>query len=51
MGFVPLAYLEWVPAGGWDALTAGNAKSPHHTDVMFVQDIASHPKMQGGGGR
>jgi hypothetical protein len=42
---VPLAYLDWVPAGGWDSLTARSAGLPHHLDVLFVQDLPAHPGM------
>ncbi len=52
MALVPLAYLEWVPPGGWDSLTARTARLAHTTQVMFVQDLPSHPRLPGGpGGR
>jgi hypothetical protein len=47
MGFIPLAYLDWVPPGGWDSLTARSARSAHHTDVAFVQDLSAHPGARG----
>jgi hypothetical protein len=50
MGLVPFAYLEWVPAEGWDNLTARGARAAHHTEVVFVQDLPSHPGTAGRGG-
>lgn len=49
MGLVPFAYLEWVPAEGWEHLTARGARSAHHTEVVFVQDLPSHPRPRGKG--
>ncbi len=47
---VPLAYLEWVPAGGWDSLSARTAHGAHTTAIVFVQDLPAHPRVPGGGG-
>jgi hypothetical protein len=50
-GMVPFAYLEWIPAGGWDDVTARTAREAHHTDVVFVEDLKAHPGMPGSGRR
>ncbi len=42
-GLIPFAYLDWVPAGGWDSLSARTARGAHHVDVVFVQDLGVHP--------
>ena len=45
---IPFAILEWLPAAGWNALSAQNARLPHETRLTFVQDLPSHPKLPGG---
>ncbi len=50
-GLIPFAYLDWVPAGGWDSLSARTAHGPHHVDVVFVQDLGMHPGTGGNGTR
>ena len=42
-GLVPFAYLEWIPAGGWDSVTERTARAAHHTDVVFMDDLSAHP--------
>ena len=42
-GLVPFAYLEWIPAGGWDDVTVRAARGAHHTDVVFMDDLSAHP--------
>jgi len=46
-GLVPFAYLEWVPAGGWDAVSALTARGAHHAEVVFMGDLHSHPGREG----
>lgn len=46
-GLVPFAYLEWIPAGGWDDVTASTARSAHHTEVVFMEDLRTHPGREG----
>jgi len=41
-GLVPFAYLEWIPAGGWDDLSARTARAAHRTDVVFMEDLDPH---------
>ena len=45
---VPFAYLEWIPAGGWDDVSERTAHAAHRTDVVFMEDLGPH---QGGGRR
>ena len=47
VGLVPFAYLEWVPAGGWDGVTASTARAAHRTEVVFMEDLHSHPGREG----
>jgi hypothetical protein len=47
MRLIPFAILEWLPAGGWNALTAQSARAPHETRLTFVEDLPSHPKLPG----
>jgi hypothetical protein len=49
MSMVPSAILEWVPAGGWNAVSAANARGPHITDSLFVADLPNHQRMRGAG--
>ncbi len=42
-GLVPFAYLEWIPAGGWDGVSARTARDAHHTEVVFMADLRAHP--------
>ncbi len=44
---IPYAYLDWVPAEGWDGVSAATARGAHHTVVVFVEDLAAHPGAQG----
>jgi len=46
-GLIPFAYLEWVPAGGWDGVSASTARGAHHTEVVFMEDMHSHPGREG----
>ena len=46
-GLVPFAYLEWIPAGGWDDVSASTARSAHHTEVVFMEDLRTHPGREG----
>jgi hypothetical protein len=47
MSMVPSAILEWAPAGGWNAVSAANARGPHTTDSLFVADLPNHQRMPG----
>ena len=47
MAMVPSAILEWVPAGGWNAVSAANAHGPHSTDALFVSDLPNHQRVPG----
>jgi hypothetical protein len=49
VAMVPSALLEWVPAEGWNAVSAGNAHAAHTTDVLFVSDLPNHKRMTGAG--
>ena len=49
MSMVPSAILEWVPSGGWNAVSAANARGPHITDSLFVADLPNHQRMRGAG--
>ena len=44
---VPFAYLEWVPAGGWDGVSATTARAAHHTDVVFMEDLHRQLRREG----
>jgi hypothetical protein len=46
-GLVPFAYLEWVPAGGWEGVSAGTARAAHHTDVVFMADLHRQARRKG----
>jgi len=48
MRLVPFAILEWVPAGGWNALSAASLRAPRTTSVTFVADLPQHPRVPGG---
>ena len=47
MRMIPFAILTWAPAGGWNALTAANARGPHTTDALFVTDLKGHQPVPG----
>jgi hypothetical protein len=49
MAMVPSAILEWVPAGGWNGVSARNAHAAHATDVLFVSDLPIHRRAPGAG--
>ena len=49
MSMVPSAILEWAPAGGWNAVSAANARGPHTMDSLFVSDLPNHRRMSGAG--
>jgi hypothetical protein len=46
-GMVPFAYLEWVPVGGWDGVSAHTAHFAHHTDVVFMGDLHRQARRDG----
>ena len=48
MRLIPFAILEWVPAGGWNGLTAGSLHAARATTVTFVSDLPQHPRVPGG---
>jgi hypothetical protein len=47
MRLIPFAILEWVPAEGWNGLSAANRRSPRRTSVTFVSDLPQHPRVPG----
>lgn len=49
MSMIPSAILEWVPVGGWNAVSAANARGPHTMDSLFVGDLPNHQKTPGAG--
>jgi len=49
MTMVPSALIEWVPAGGWNGVNAGNAHAAHTTDELFVSDLPNHQHGHGAG--
>ena len=49
MAMVPSAILEWVPTGGWNAVSAANARGPHAVDSLFVSDLPNHQRAPGAG--
>ena len=49
VAMVPFAILEWVPTGGWNAVSAANARGPHTTDALFVSDLPNHQRVPGAG--
>jgi hypothetical protein len=49
MAMIPSAILEWVPREGWNGVSAGNARGPHSTDVLFVSDLPNHQRAPGAG--
>jgi hypothetical protein len=49
MAMVPSVILEWVPVGGWNAVSAANARGPHTMDSLFVSDLPNHRRMPGAG--
>jgi len=48
MRLIPFAILEWVPAAGWNGLSATTLRSPRTTSVTFVSDLPQHPRVPGG---
>ncbi len=46
-GLIPFAYLEWIPAGGWDGVTASTARAAHHTEVVFMEDLHRQSRREG----
>jgi hypothetical protein len=44
MRLIPFAILEWVPAAGWNGLSAATLRAPRTTSVTFVSDLPRHPK-------
>ena len=38
---VPLAFLDWVPAAGWDHLTPETVRQPYRATTTFVHDAAT----------
>lgn len=51
MAMVPSVILSWVPAGGggWNAVSAANARGPHVVDSLYVSDLPNHQKVPGTG--
>ena len=49
MAMIPFVILEWVPKGGWNAVSAANARGPHGTDVQFMADLPVHQRAPGAG--
>ena len=49
MAMVPSAILEWVPTGGWNAVSPADARGPHATDALFVADLPNHQRVPGTG--
>jgi len=51
MTMVPAAILYWVPAGGggWNAVSAANARGPHVVDSLYVSDLPNHQRVPGTG--
>jgi hypothetical protein len=47
---IPFAIVTWAPPGGWDSVTAANAKGPHTTRDLFVTDLPGHQPVPGAGG-
>jgi hypothetical protein len=48
---VPLAFLDWVPAAGWDHLTPETVRQPYRATTTFVHDAATMGMAGAGGGR
>jgi hypothetical protein len=38
----PLGYLDWVPPGGWDSLSATSAQELHRYNMVLLADIPAH---------
>jgi hypothetical protein len=49
MRMIPFAILTWAPPGGWNAVSAANARGPHSTDALFVTDLPHHQPVPGTG--
>ena len=49
LAMIPFVILEWVPPGGWNAVSAANARGPHATDVEFMADLPVHHRAPGAG--
>ena len=49
LAMIPFVILEWVPKGGWNAVSAANARAPHTTDVQFMADLPVHQRRPGAG--
>ena len=49
MAMIPFVILEWVPSGGWNAVSAANARGPHATDVQFMADLPVHQRTPAAG--
>jgi len=47
MRLIPFAILEWVPAGGWNGLSAATPRSPRTTSVTFMSDLPQHRSIPG----
>lgn len=48
---VPLAFLDWVPAAGWDHLTPETVRQPYRATTTFVHDAATMGMAGAGRGR
>jgi hypothetical protein len=47
MRLIPFAILEWVPAGGWNGVSAATLRAPRATSVTFVSDLPQHRGIPG----
>jgi hypothetical protein len=47
MRLIPFAILEWVPAEGWNGVSAANRRARRSTTVTFVSDLPQHPRVPG----
>jgi len=48
---VPLAFLDWVPAAGWDHLTPETVRQPYSATTTFVHDAATMGMAGAGSGQ
>lgn len=48
---VPLAFLDWAPAAGWDHLTPETVRQPYRATTTFVHDAATMGMAGSGSGQ